>query len=210
MERVICVVGPTASGKTALAVDLALRLDGEVVSCRLHAALPGHGHRHRQAHRRRDAAASHIIMLSICPTQRERFSAGRYVEQAAAAVDDILARGKTAILAGGTGLYLDSLISGRRLRPGGRPPRCMPGWRRWTLPPCAPSWKPWTRRAPHACPTPTGGGSSARWRFTAAPARPSRPTTARTRALPPRYAAALGRAGLRQPGAALRPGSTGG
>ena len=119
MERVICVVGPTASGKTALAVDLALRLDGEVVSADSMQLYQGMDIGTAKPTAAEMRGVPHHL-LSICPPT-ERFSAGKYVELAAAAVDDILARGKTAILAGGTGLYLDSLISGRDFAPEGDP-----------------------------------------------------------------------------------------
>ena len=110
MNKIICVVGPTASGKTALAIELAKALNGEVVSCDS-----------MQIYRRMDIGTAKPTkeemqgvphhMIDICdPT--EDFSVSRYTEMATPIVDDILARGKTAIIAGGTGLYVDSLIRG--------------------------------------------------------------------------------------------------
>ena len=110
MNNIICIAGPTASGKTALAVELAKEFNGEVVSCDS-----------MQIYRRMDIGTAKPTaeemqgiphhMLDICePT--EDFSVSRYTEMAAPIVDDILARGKTAIIAGGTGLYVDSLIKG--------------------------------------------------------------------------------------------------
>ena len=114
-DRIVCVVGPTASGKTRLAVELAKRLDGEVVSCDsmqlyrsmdVGTAKPTAGEMQGVRHH----------MLDVAEPD-EDFSVGRYVEMADACVQDILSRGKTVILAGGTGLYTDSLIAGRSFAP---------------------------------------------------------------------------------------------
>ena len=115
MDKIICVVGPTASGKTALAIELAKKLDGEVVSCDS-----------MQIYRRMDIGTAKPTaqemqgirhhMIDICdPT--EDFSVSRYTEMATPIVDDILARGKTVVIAGGTGLYVDSLIRGNDFAP---------------------------------------------------------------------------------------------
>ena len=115
MNRIICVAGPTASGKTALAVELAKEFNGEVISCDS-----------MQIYRRMDIGTAKPTkeemqgiphhMLDICePT--EDFSVSRYCEMATPILDDILARGKTAIIAGGTGLYMDSLIRGNDFAP---------------------------------------------------------------------------------------------
>lgn len=115
MKRVICVVGPTASGKTALAVGLARTLGGEVVSADSMQVYRGMDVGTAKPTEEEMGGVRHH-MLSVCDP-REPFSAGKYVEQAGPVVDSILARGRTAILAGGTGLYLDSLISGREFAP---------------------------------------------------------------------------------------------
>jgi len=115
MKRVICVVGPTASGKTALAVNLALALDGEVVSVDSMQLYAGMNVGTAKPTEEEMRGVPHH-MLSVCPPT-EAFSAGKYVEMAAPIVDEILSRGKTVILAGGTGLYIDSLISGREFAP---------------------------------------------------------------------------------------------
>ena len=115
MNRIICVAGPTASGKTALAVELAKEFNGEVISCDS-----------MQIYRRMDIGTAKPTkeemqgiphhMLDICePT--EDFSVSRYCEMATPILDDILTRGKTAIIAGGTGLYMDSLIRGNDFAP---------------------------------------------------------------------------------------------
>ena len=109
--KILVISGPTASGKTALAVELALQHSGEVVSADS-----------MQIYRRMDIGTAKPTreemrgvphhMLDVADPE-EDFSVARYVELAAACVDGILARGKLPIVAGGTGLYIDSLLSGR-------------------------------------------------------------------------------------------------
>ena len=111
LPKILVVSGPTASGKTALAVELALAHNGEVVSADS-----------MQIYRRMDIGTAKPTreemrgvphhMLDVADPE-EDFSVARYVELAAACVDGILARGKLPIVAGGTGLYIDSLLSGR-------------------------------------------------------------------------------------------------
>ena len=115
MNSILCLAGPTASGKTALAVELAKDLNGEVVSCDS-----------MQVYRRMDIGTAkpspeemqgiphHMIDVA---EPDEDFSVSRYCAMAAPIVDDIVARGKTAIIAGGTGLYMDSLIRGNDFAP---------------------------------------------------------------------------------------------
>lgn len=115
MNSIICIAGPTASGKTALAVELAKELNGEVVSCDS-----------MQVYRRMDIGTAKPTpeemqgirhhMLDVAEPE-EDFSVSRYCCLAAPIVDDIVARGKTAIIAGGTGLYMDSLIRGNDFAP---------------------------------------------------------------------------------------------
>ena len=115
MNNIICIAGPTASGKTALAVELAKELNGEVVSCDS-----------MQIYRRMDIGTAKptaeemqgIVhhMLDVAEPD-EDFSVSRYCCLASKIVDDIIARGKTAIIAGGTGLYMDSLIKGNDFAP---------------------------------------------------------------------------------------------
>ena len=105
---VVAVVGPTASGKTALAVELALRLGGEVISADS-----------MQIYRHMDIATAkptademrgvpHHLIGCIDPS--EEFSVARYCELARPLIDAIRDRGALPIIAGGTGLYIDSLI----------------------------------------------------------------------------------------------------
>ena len=115
MDRIICVVGPTASGKTKLAVHLAKAYDGEVVSCD---SMQIYKHMDigtaKPTPEEMEGVRHHLINI-IEPD--EDFSVGKYVQLADACVQDILSRGRTVIIAGGTGLYVDSLISGRTFAP---------------------------------------------------------------------------------------------
>ena len=110
MNNIICLAGPTASGKTALAVELAKEFNGEVVSCdsmyvykRMNIGTA------KPTAEEMDGVVHHMIDVAE-PDQD--FSVSKYCDMAAPIVDDIVARGKTAIIAGGTGLYMDSLIKG--------------------------------------------------------------------------------------------------
>ena len=115
MPNIICVAGPTASGKTALAVELAKLTGGEVVSCDS-----------MQIYKRMDIGTAKPTldemqsiphhMIDVAEPD-EDFSVSRYCQMATPIVDDILARGKTVIIAGGTGLYMDSLIKGNSFAP---------------------------------------------------------------------------------------------
>ena len=115
MDKIICVVGPTASGKTALAIELAKELNGEVVSCDSMQIYRGMDIGTAKPTPEETQGIPHHMIDIAMPT--EDFSVSRYTELATPIVDDILARGKTAIIAGGTGLYVDSLIRGNSFAP---------------------------------------------------------------------------------------------
>lgn len=114
-DHMICIVGPTASGKTALSVRLAQALGGEIVSFDS-----------MQVYRRMDIGTAKPTpeerggvphhMLDVADPA-ENYSVSRYVQETDACVQDILSRGKPVILVGGTGLYIDSLIAGRQFAP---------------------------------------------------------------------------------------------
>ena len=115
MKNLICIAGPTASGKTALSIALAKELDGEVVSCDSMQVYKGMNiGTAKPTQEEMDGVPHH--MLSVAEPW-EDFSVSRYCQMATPIVEDILARGKTAIIAGGTGLYMDSLIRGNSFAP---------------------------------------------------------------------------------------------
>jgi tRNA dimethylallyltransferase len=109
--ELVVICGPTASGKTALAVELALARNGEVVSADSMQIYRGMDVGTAKPARSEMRGVPHHMLDVADPG--EDYSAARYAREAAACVDDILARGKLPIVAGGTGLYLDALISGR-------------------------------------------------------------------------------------------------
>lgn len=109
--KIVVITGPTASGKTALGVALCQKLNGEVVSAdsmqiyrrmTIGTAKP--------APEEMQGIPHHMIDVA---EPEENWSVARYVEAAGACVEDILARGKLPVIVGGTGLYIDSLLSGR-------------------------------------------------------------------------------------------------
>ena len=111
--KIIVIVGPTAVGKTSLAIDLAQALNGEIIS--------GDS---QQVYRKLDigtakatpeeqvAAPHHLIDVREVT---ESYSAFDFVREAKTAIEDITARGKLPIIAGGTGLYIQSLLEGYHL-----------------------------------------------------------------------------------------------
>ena len=107
-NRLICICGPTASGKTALSVALAQQLHTEIISADsmqiyrgmdIGTAKPTIAERQGVPHH----------LLDVC-APGETFSVARYVELADAAAQDILSHGMVPVVAGGTGLYMDALI----------------------------------------------------------------------------------------------------
>lgn len=115
MHNIICIAGPTASGKTALAVALAKKLDGEVISCDSMQIYKGMDIGTAKPTIEEMEGIAHHMLDVAEPT--EDFSVSRYCEMASEVLDDILHRGKTAIIAGGTGLYMDALIRGNDFAP---------------------------------------------------------------------------------------------
>ena len=114
--KVVCVVGPTACGKTTLGVLLAKRFGGEVVSAdsmqiyrgmTIGTAAP--------TPQEMDGVPHHMIAVA---EPEESWSAARYVQEATPVLDGILARGRLPILVGGTGLWMDAGIRGHGFAPG--------------------------------------------------------------------------------------------
>ena len=109
-KRIVIVAGPTASGKSARAVELAKARDGEVISVDS-----------RQVYRTLDIGTEKITpeemqgiphhLIDILEPE-ETYSAGAFVKDATRLIDDITARGKLPVLAGGTHFYFDALING--------------------------------------------------------------------------------------------------
>lgn len=110
-EKIICVVGPTACGKTKLGVLLAKRYDGEVVSADSMQIYKGVTIGTAAPTAEEMEGVPHHMIAVADPA--EQWSAARYARAAVPIVDDILRRGKRPILVGGTGLWLDAVVQGR-------------------------------------------------------------------------------------------------
>ncbi len=108
LKKIIAVVGPTASGKTALAVEIAKRFDGEVVSCDSMQIYKYMDIGTAKATAREQAIVPHHMIDFAEPD--EKFSVADFVRLARECIDEVHSRGKLPILAGGTGLYMDSVI----------------------------------------------------------------------------------------------------
>jgi tRNA dimethylallyltransferase len=108
--RVVAIVGPTATGKSALAIALAHRFDGEVVSCDSTAVYRRFDIGTDKVPLAARQGVPHHLIDVADPT--EEYSAARYARDASAAIRDITARGRVPILVGGTGLYYRALTRG--------------------------------------------------------------------------------------------------
>ena len=111
IPNMIVITGPTATGKTALGVAVAKAVDGEVIgadSMQIYRYMDIGTAKPTPAEM--DGVPHHMVDI-IDPA--ENYSVSRYVEQATAVADDILARGRVPVVVGGTGLYIDSLVAGR-------------------------------------------------------------------------------------------------
>ena len=112
---IIAIVGPTASGKTRLSVELAAHLGAEILSFDSMQIYRGMDiGTAKPTIEERQGIAHHMIDIA---DPREDYSVSRFVEEADRCLQDILSRGKTAVLVGGTGLYIDSLMRGLEFAP---------------------------------------------------------------------------------------------
>lgn len=108
MEKVIVICGPTASGKTSLSIELAKRIQGEIISCdsmQIYQEMDIGTAKPTQEERQ---GIQHYLLDCISP--EERYSVADYKKDAKKAIREIIEKGKTPIVVGGTGLYIDSLI----------------------------------------------------------------------------------------------------
>ena len=110
MKRLVAVVGPTATGKSALGIALAKQFNGEVVACDSTAVYRGFDIGTDKVPAEQQQGIPHHMVDVAEPT--EEYSAARYAREAAAVIRDITARGRVPIVVGGTGLYYRALTRG--------------------------------------------------------------------------------------------------
>ena len=108
--KVIVIVGPTASGKTSLSIELAKQINGEIVSCDSMQIYKDMDIGSAKPTKEEMQGIKHYMIDEVLPT--ERFSVARYKKEAENAIEKILKKGKIPIEVGGTGLYANSLIYG--------------------------------------------------------------------------------------------------
>jgi tRNA dimethylallyltransferase len=109
-KTVLAVVGPTASGKSALAIELAKRMNGEIICCDSMQIYKQMNIGTAKPDQDELASAKHHLFDFADPL--ESFSCADYIPYAQKTVEDIISRGKLPIFCGGTGLYLDRFLSG--------------------------------------------------------------------------------------------------
>jgi tRNA dimethylallyltransferase len=110
MLKIVAVVGPTATGKSALGLDLAERFGGEIVACDSTAVYRGLDIGTDKLSPREQRGVRHHLVDVASP--HETYSAARYAADAATAIRDIAARDRVPILVGGTGFYYRALVRG--------------------------------------------------------------------------------------------------
>ena len=115
MDQILCIVGPTASGKTRLSIELAKAYQAEIISCD---SMQIYRHMNIGTAKPTVEEMGGIVhhMIDIVEPNDD-FSVGKYVHMADDVLQDILLRKKTAVIVGCTGLYIDSLIAGRSFAP---------------------------------------------------------------------------------------------
>ena len=110
MEKVIVICGPTASGKTSLSIELAKKINGEIVSCDSMQIYKDMTIGTAKPTVQEMQGIKHYLIDFVSPDIR--YSVADYKKDAINAIKEILSKGKVPIIVGGTGLYLESLIYG--------------------------------------------------------------------------------------------------
>ena len=108
--KVIVICGPTASGKTALSIELAKQINGEIISSDSMQIYKEMDIGTAKPTKEETKDIKHYLIDFVAPDQR--YSVADFKKDAEKAIEEILSKGKTPIIVGGTGLYVDSLIYG--------------------------------------------------------------------------------------------------
>lgn len=106
--KVIVICGPTASGKTALSIEVAKKINGEIISCDSMQIYKDMNIGTAKPTKEEMEEIKHYLIDYVLPT--ERYSVAEYKKDAKKAIKEVIEKGKTPIIVGGTGLYVDSLI----------------------------------------------------------------------------------------------------
>ena len=108
--KVVVIVGPTASGKTALSIELAKKINGEIISSDSMQIYKDMDIGTAKVTKEEAEGIKHYLIDCVSPD--ERYTVSDFKKDAENAIEEILAKGKTPIVVGGTGLYVNSLIYG--------------------------------------------------------------------------------------------------
>ena len=108
MEKVIVICGPTASGKTALSIELAKKINGEIISCDSMQIYKEMNIGTAKPTKEEMQNIKHYLIDFVSP--EERYSVADYKKDAKKAIKEVITQKKVPIIVGGTGLYVDSLI----------------------------------------------------------------------------------------------------
>ena len=109
-QKVIVIAGPTASGKTALSIELAKKINGEIISADSMQIYKEMNIGTAKPDEKEMSGIKHYLLDFVSPS--ERFSVSDYKIGAEKAIYEIISKGKIPIIVGGTGLYIDSLVYG--------------------------------------------------------------------------------------------------
>ena len=108
LNKVIAIVGATASGKTTFSIELAKRIDGEIISADSRLVYKGFDIGTAKPDEKERCSVPHYLIDIVEPD--DDYSVGLYVNDAKKCIYDILNRGKIPIIVGGTGLYINALL----------------------------------------------------------------------------------------------------
>lgn len=107
--KIIVICGPTASGKTALSIELAKKINGEIISADSMQIYEDMDIGTAKPSKEEMECVKHHLIGYVSP--EERYSVARYKKDAIKKIEEVLEKGKYPIIVGGTGLYVDSLVN---------------------------------------------------------------------------------------------------
>jgi tRNA dimethylallyltransferase len=111
-QKILVVLGPTAVGKSDVAVKLAKRFNGEIISADSRQVYKGMDIGTGKITKKEMRGIPHYLLDVASPTARKRFTVAKFQTQAYKAIETILKKGKLPIICGGTGFYIQSIVDG--------------------------------------------------------------------------------------------------